>query len=121
MADLLQLDRSYYSRMERGARQPSLALFLRVANALTLSPTEALTLGRELAGLPATDTPPADAGQLAGLPLHLDGQPVELLELFPAGDGWTATVRPAGRPDATARRVPIAGLTLLPLPTARAA
>jgi len=38
------VDRSYYGKLERGERQPSLALLLRVAGALGISGAELLAL-----------------------------------------------------------------------------
>ncbi len=61
---------------------------------------------------------------LSTLPLQLDGQAVELLDLRPEGDVWLAVLRPQaapGAPEPTARRVPIAGLALVAAVTARAA
>ena len=37
---LAQVDRSYYGKLERGERQPSLALMLRIANALGMPASE---------------------------------------------------------------------------------
>ena len=116
LAERLHLDRSYYSRIEAGKRQPALQLFLRLVEALGLTPAEALALGRELAGLPAQAAPPA----LDALPLSLDGQAVEVLELTQdAGGTWWATVRASS--SSTTRRLPVAGLSLLPTSAARAA
>lgn len=39
---LANVDRSYYGKLERGERQPSLALLLRIANALGNSGSEVL-------------------------------------------------------------------------------
>ena len=41
---LANVDRSYYGKLERGERQPSLALFLRISDALGITGTELLGL-----------------------------------------------------------------------------
>ena len=119
LAKLGGISAGSYANIETGARLPSLPVALKLVEGLDLAPVEALALLRELANLPAHLTPP----NLAGLPLEVDGQAVELLELLPGPGavGWSALVRAAGRPEATARRVHIAGLSLLPLATVRAA
>lgn len=118
LADKVGVLRPTLTRIESGERQASLSLFFRLVEALALTPAEALALGRELAGLPAQPAPPA----LDALPLTLDSQAVEVLELTQdAGGTWWAIVRPSSSPHATARRIPIAGLTLLPTPAVRAA
>ena len=123
VAVLCGCSRVHYSDIERGKKPPSIQLFARIVAALCLSAREAVSLAQELAGLSLpTDTSAEPGLELAGLPLHLDGAPVELLALHPSADGcWTATVRPAGRPEATARRVAVAGLSLVSIPAARAA
>lgn len=106
------------SSIEGGSRRPSLPVAMRLVEALALPCSDALALLRQLAGLPAQPAPPA----LDALPLTLDGQAVEVLELTQDGGGvWWALVRPSSSPHATARRIPIAGLTLLPTPAVRAA
>lgn len=118
LADRAHVDQARISKIERGLETPTLALFWRLVEALNLTAAQALALGRELAGLPAT----APAPTLEGLPLTLDGQAIELLEVTQDTAGlWWALVRPSSSPHATARRVPLAGLALLPLPAVRAA
>ena len=41
---MASVDRSYYGKLERGERQPTLALFLKIAAALGISGTELLSL-----------------------------------------------------------------------------
>lgn len=118
LAQQAGLSRDAISKLERGIRIPSLPVFLRLVDVLSLTAGEALDLARELAGLPVIPAPPT----LEGLPLSLDGQAVELLEVRQDTAGlWWALVRPSSSPTATARRVPLAGLALLPLPAVRAA
>lgn len=103
----LKLDRSYYARIEKGKRHPSLELALQMAEVFALGPAEALALLRELAGLPPA--PAAEATLPPAAPLMLGDDVVELLDLRSSEDGtWWATVRSANNPTATARRVRMA-------------
>lgn len=44
LALLADVDRSYYGKLERGERQPSLALLLRIADALEVTGGELVTM-----------------------------------------------------------------------------
>lgn len=113
---------SQLASIESGARRPSIEVAARLFDRLHLRDGEAIAVLHELAGLPRRDPGPS----LASLPLHLDGQPVELLELRPEGDAWLALLRPEPTPacpEPTARRVAVVGLALVAFATtpARAA
>lgn len=49
---LANIDRSYFGKLERGERQPSLALILRISNGLGISPSA--LLGKVERALPAS-------------------------------------------------------------------
>lgn len=111
VANILQISRAHYSRIESGKRSITLGVARQLADLMHLSPHERVEI---------LSTSPAPS--LEGLPLHLDGQAVHVLELHQDPDGtWWALVQPSSSPTATARRIPVAGLALLPLPAVRAA
>lgn len=120
LAQLAGVDQARISKIERGKEVPTLAVLLRLAEALNLTMAETVALGRELVNLPVQAASP----NLSALPLELDGQAVELLELVPAEPGWIALVRPVPsetHPEPTARRVLVSGLSFLSLAAVRAA
>lgn len=114
VADILGTSRAHYSRIENHKRTTSIEVARKLAKLFNLSVEERISV---LGGLPHSPV-------LSTLPLQLNGQAVELLELRPDGEVWIALLRPQtppGAPEATARHVPVAGLILLPAPASRAA
>lgn len=116
LAERIGLSRPAISKIEAGETMPSLVVFFRLIECLAFKAEEIPTLASSVAS--------SARAVLSTLPLQLNGQAVELLELRPDGEVWIALLRPQtppGAPEATARHVPVAGLILLPAPASRAA
>jgi transcriptional regulator with XRE-family HTH domain len=61
---LVNIDRSYYGKLERGERQPSLAVLLRIAEGLKIAPGDLVARTDErIKALCRLGCPPAENGQ----------------------------------------------------------